>query len=77
METIEVNVRYDTKGRPVPVTITWEGNTYRVEFLGRRWSDEQGEHILVMLTGRKVVHLLRTPAGDWLQVPIRGSVHPA
>jgi nicotinamide-nucleotide amidase len=58
MEAVEVNFRYDVQGRPIPVNFTWQGQVYPVESTGRRWKDDAGEHILVMVPGEKVYELL-------------------
>jgi hypothetical protein len=49
MERIEVTARVNQQGLGIPFSFTWKGITYQVDSVGRRWVDEEGEHILVMV----------------------------
>jgi len=58
MIPIEVTARFDTNGNVVPLELVVRGTHYRVDSLGRRWFGAMGEHILVMVMGNRVMHLL-------------------
>lgn len=63
---VEVRARYNSQGEALPVRLSLDSVGYQVEALGRRWKDAQGEHILVMLVGGKVLELIYDPgAGRW------------
>lgn len=61
MESIEVTARFDLQGKIVPLSFVLQGRTYPVESTGRRWQDEEGHHILVMVPGDQVFELLYAP----------------
>jgi hypothetical protein len=66
MEAIEVTARFDSQGKITPLRFTWEGQDFPIESTGRRWEDGEGQHILAMLPGDKVVELVFIPAvGRW------------
>lgn len=66
MELIQVTAHFDLDGNISPTDFTWQGRHYQVESVGRRWQDEQGTHILVMIPGGRVFELLSGSArGDW------------
>jgi hypothetical protein len=75
-EPTEVEVRVDVDGRATPLTFTWRGQHVRVIGAGRRWVDDDGEHILVMTPGERVFELLRSPDGRWgiVRAPDRPAV---
>jgi hypothetical protein len=58
MEPVEVVARYDALGRITPLSFTWQGQTFPVESTGRRWEDERGEHILVMIPVERICELI-------------------
>ncbi len=58
METIEVTAQFDQQGTITPLHFTWKGSRQRVESVGRRWADEAGQHLLVMLTSGQIHELL-------------------
>lgn len=58
MEVIEVDARFDTQGKAIPLRMTWKGQTYTFDSIGRRWEDEKGQHILVMIPAGQVYELL-------------------
>ena len=62
MQSIEVQARFDDQGKIIPLSFTWQGQTYPVEATGRRWQDDSGHHILVMTPGEKVYELVFAPA---------------
>jgi hypothetical protein len=66
MEPIEVVAKFDPQGNVVPQQFTWQGNSYPVESIGRRWVDGTGQHILVMIPNGKVFELVYAPLeGHW------------
>jgi hypothetical protein len=66
MEPIEVTAHFDEHGAITPLHFTWKGSHFRVESTGRHWSDEAGQHMLVMLSSGKIYELLFNIAqGSW------------
>ena len=66
MEPIEVTARFDEQGTITPLHFTWKGSLQRVESTGRRWEDEAGQHILVMVTSGRIYMLTYLSAeGRW------------
>ncbi len=57
LEPIEVTARFDEHGTITPIHFNWNGGAYRVESTGRRWLDEAGQHILVMVTNGHIYEL--------------------
>jgi hypothetical protein len=58
MEPVEVIARIDAQGRLTPLSFTWRGQSISVASSGRRWQDERGEHILVMIPFEQVCELV-------------------
>lgn len=58
MEPVEVTARFSGRGELIPINFTWQGVTYPVDSTGRRWQDDKGQHILVMVPGERVFELL-------------------
>lgn len=66
MEPIEVTARFDEQGIITPLHFTWKGGRYRVESTGRRWLDEEGQHMLVMVSSGLIYELtFRSGEGRW------------
>ena len=66
LEPIEVTARFDEHGTITPLQFAWKGGNYRVESTGRRWQDEAGQHILVMLSNGHIYELIFNPGdGRW------------
>jgi hypothetical protein len=66
MEAIEVTARFDSAGKITPVEFRWQGRVFPVDSTGRRWEDERGKHILVMIPGGRVYELIFEPQeGRW------------
>ena len=57
MDPIEVTAHFDEHGKVTPLRFTWKGSAYQVESTGRRWSDANGQHILVMVPGGRIFAL--------------------
>jgi hypothetical protein len=58
MDRIEVTAQFDTQGRITPLSFFWKQRLYRVEDVGRRWEAKDGRHILIMIAGNRVFHLI-------------------
>jgi hypothetical protein len=66
LDRIEVAIRYDAQGQPVPLQFTWQRRVYRVEEIGRRWQEDGELHFLCMAPGSQVYELVFNPAqGEW------------
>jgi hypothetical protein len=61
MEPIDITIRFNIDGQIDPLRFTWKGREYPVTSTGRRWKDEQGEHILIMVPGDIVYEILFIP----------------
>ena len=58
MESIEITARFDQQGIVTPLNFTWKDSFQRVESTGRRWEDESGLHILVMVSSGRIYELI-------------------
>jgi hypothetical protein len=66
MEPVEVTARFDEQGIITPLRFTWKEGIYRVESTGRRWLDDAGQHILVMVSGGRIYELnFKRDEGRW------------
>jgi hypothetical protein len=66
MEPIEVTAHFDDQGVITPLHFTWKGGKYRVESTGRRWQDDNSQHMLVMVTNGQIYELtFESHAGRW------------
>jgi hypothetical protein len=66
MEKVEVETRTDEAGETTPVRFKWNGRWYTIDSVGRRWQDERGRHVLVMVPGGQTFELLFTiTEGRW------------
>ena len=66
MEPIDVTARFDKQGSIIPLHFTWKGGIYQVESTGRRWQDEAGQHILVMVSSGRIYELnFKSGEGRW------------
>jgi len=66
MEPIEITARFDEQGIVTPLHFTWKGGIYRVESAGRRWQDDIGQHILVMVSSGLIYELIfKSGVGRW------------
>lgn len=57
MEPIEVTAHFNEQGTITPLHFTWKGGKYRVESTGRRWLDDNGQHMLVMVASGQIYEL--------------------
>lgn len=60
-EPIEVTARFGVDGEISPRSFIYRGEKYPVDSTGRRWQDEEGIHILVMVHGNRVFELIYHP----------------
>jgi hypothetical protein len=76
LHPVVVEARFDNEGQVTPQRFTWQGREYRVDSLGRRWRDESGMHILIMIPGEQVYELIFAPDETrwYLKVPVRDWV---
>jgi len=66
MEPIELTARFDEHGTITPLYFTWKEGVFRVESTGRRWLDDSGQHILVMVSSGQIYELtFRSGEGRW------------
>lgn len=75
MQPVEVTARFDDRGQLMPLQVVEAGRAWRVESIGRRWEDDAGRHILVMLPGARTVELIyRSDELRWyLKIPAGGA----
>ena len=45
-ESVSVEARFDEEGRVIPTAFTWQGQTYHLSDMGRRWAETDGPHRL-------------------------------
>jgi hypothetical protein len=62
---IEVNTREDRGGEQIPMECIVGGARYRVFGVGRRWQEDDGEHLMVMFSRDRAVELLHSFDGKW------------
>jgi hypothetical protein len=66
MEPIEVTARFSEQGAITPLNFSWNGGRYKVESAGRQWTDEHGQHMLVMVAGAQIYELIfKGVEGRW------------
>jgi hypothetical protein len=66
MEPIQVTVHFNEQGTITPLHFIWNGSSYHVESCGRRWQDEVGQHILVMVSSGHIYELIfKGGEGRW------------
>lgn len=64
MEPIEVTAHFDQQGTITPLDFTWKGSKYTVESTGRRWLDDDGQHLLAMVMSGQIYELIYKK-DDW------------
>jgi len=75
MEPVEVTALFDEAGEIRPLKFTWKGQVYPVDMAGRRWTDERGQHVLVMVPGDRVFELVFDSHGPrWYLVGSAGRL---
>jgi hypothetical protein len=64
MNSVEVEATYTSDGWPIPSQITWEGRTWVVVDVGRRWKTDDGIHLLARMSDGRVFEL-HTNGARW------------
>lgn len=65
-ESIIVEARFESQGRIVPLSFTWQENRYQVSDLGRQWESAGERHFLVMIPSGEVFELaFLIPENQW------------
>jgi hypothetical protein len=71
MELIDVSAHIDSEGKMTPFGFTRKGIYYPVDSIGRRWEDENGQHILVMIPGGRTFEIFyASRERAWYLIPI-------
>jgi len=71
MEIIDVIAEFDSQDKIMPLQFVWKGVSFPVDSIGRRWEDDRGQHILVMIPGGRAFELLYTKTERaWYLIPI-------
>ncbi len=70
MEPVNVTVKFTDKGNIILLRLDMPGQIWKVESTGREWEEEDGRHMLAMVEGKRVFHLLFSPEKMmWYIVP--------
>lgn len=70
MEPINVTAKFTDKGNIILLRLDMPGQILKVESTGREWEEEDGRHMLAMVEGNRVYHLLFSPQNlMWYIVP--------
>ena len=71
MEIIDVTAEFDSHGKVTPLKFIWRGISFPVDSIGRRWEDDRGQHVLVMIpAGRAFELLYANHERAWYLIPI-------
>ena len=70
MIRVDVTAHTNSTGKVLPIRFTWNEKEHQILGIGRRWPAEDGEHILVMIPGDRVVELLYGFDQTWAIKPI-------
>lgn len=66
MELVEVTAKFAQDGTITPLRLAWQGVAYPIESTGRRWQEQDGLHILIMVPGERVLELIfQAEKGLW------------
>jgi hypothetical protein len=72
MEPIEITAHFNEDGTITPLHFSFKGGRYRVESTGRHWSDEIGQHMLVMVSSGQIYELIfKSIEGRWYITQLR------
>jgi hypothetical protein len=61
MIPIQVTAQFEIDGEIRPISFHWQGMEYPVLSTGRRWFDDKGQHVLVMIPGDQIIELVFVP----------------
>ena len=76
MELVQVTAHFNDKGEITPREIIHGASKYHVESTGRRWEDESGLHILVIVPSDRVFELLFVPNDRLWYLHLIGTDRP-
>lgn len=65
-EPVSVTARFDEEGTVTPTAFTWQGRTYLISDVGRRWMEANGPHLLYHC-------LIMTPASETFELCLDAS----
>jgi len=66
VQPVEIETRVGMDGAVTPLRILWQGRWVQIGQISRTWSDDDGDHWLVMITPpQKVLDIIHTPQGEW------------
>jgi hypothetical protein len=73
-QPIEVEIRVKSDGTILPIRVMWNGRWVSINQISRQWSDDSGDHFLVMIfPPEKVLDLIHTPEGTWQAIDHGGG----
>jgi hypothetical protein len=58
MDPIEVTAHFSEEGIITVQHFAWNGSRYHVESAGRQWTDDDEQHMLVMVAGGQIYELV-------------------
>jgi nicotinamide-nucleotide amidase len=64
LQPTRVEAKTSPSGQPIPQSFTWQGHSYLITDIGRRWNDADGQHILVMTAEQQTVELVQSADGS-------------
>ena len=70
MTHIEVTAHTNITGKVLPIFFLWEGYKTPILGIGRRWENEDGEHILAMIPNDRVIELIHASDHSWRLKPL-------
>ena len=57
MIPVEVEAAFTQRGNPQPKSLIWDGQKLAVTDMGRRWSEDDGFHMLVRVMDNRIFEL--------------------
>ena len=70
MTLVEVTAHTNITGKVLPVYFIWEGRKTPILGIGRRWNNQDGEHILAMVPDDRLIELIHAPDHSWWLKPL-------
>jgi hypothetical protein len=64
---VSVEARFDEEGTVTPTAFIWQGRTYHISDVGRRWTETNGSHRLYYC-------LVMTPTGETFELCLDASI---